>query len=379
MAIFKKQGVYWIDYYASGQRKRERIGPCHSLAKEVLHKRKLEIAEGKFFPQRQKQVLGFSEMADLYWDLHAKQKPSALATSYHLKWLKQFFGNKPLNQIAVPDVLKYLNEVKERTGASTANRHHNIIRAVFNRAIEWEKFNGVNPAAKVKQFRVENARTRFLEKEAVPLLLAACDAELQPIVVCALMTGMRKGEILNLRWEDVDFQNGIVHVLETKSGEPREIPISAKLAEVLTAIRNGDGGKIFHISARALNSRLSKALKLAGIDNFRFHDLRHTFASHFIMWTNDLPATQKLLGHHSSRMTQRYAHLSQGHLKAEMQLFDAGWTPIWTPSQNADKSDTNKKTASGEGLPSENSTSEIWSGRWESNPHLDLGKVAFYH
>ena len=343
MAIFKKQGVWWIDFYVGGKRKRERVGSSHKLAEEVLCKRKLEIAEGKYFPLRQSKTITFTDMADLYWELHARQISSAQVTGYTLKRLKGFFGAKEMDKITVPDILQYLNGVKERASAATANRHHNTLRAIFNRALEWEKYDGKNPAAKVKQFRVENSRTQFLENSDITRLLAACDAEIQPIVTLALLTGMRRGEIVNLRWEHIDLTNGAIHVLKTKSGEPREIPIAPKLRALLESIRKGDGGSVFGLSTRVINTRFSMALKLAGITNFRFHDLRHTFASHFVMRTNDLPSTQKLLGHKSPRMTQRYAHLSKGHLQVEMQVFDAGWTKMW--AQNSASGSTTKDTS----------------------------------
>ena len=209
--------------------------------------------------------------------------------------------------------------------------------------MEWDKFDGKNPAARVKQFRVENSRTQFLENADITRLLTVCDAEIQPIVIVALLTGMRRGEIVNLRWEHIDLTNGVVHVLKTKSGEAREIPIAPKLRALLESLRKEDGGNVFALSTRVINTRFSMALKLAGITNFRFHDLRHTFASHFLMRTNDLPSTQKLLGHKSPRMTQRYAHLSKGHLQVEMQVFDTGWSKIWAPDGKAVTSPTNKR------------------------------------
>ena len=253
MAIFIKQGSYYIDYYADGKRFREKVGASLKLARQVEIKRKAEIAEGKFFPQRTKPTITFPEMADLYWDLHAKQKPGARFTGSILKRLRPVFGQKRLDQITIPDVIRYLNEVKEKSSPATANRYHNVIRAVFNRAIEWEKFFGRNPAAKVKQFQTDNDRTRFLEKEEIARLLAVCDSGIYAAVVCALMTGMRQAEVLDLRW-----------------------------------------GR----SARSLHRHFAKALRLAGISDFRWHDLRHTFASHYIMRTNDLPATQNMLGHY---------------------------------------------------------------------------------
>jgi len=378
MAIFQKQGSYYIDYYADGKRFREKVGPSHKLARQVEIKRKAEIAEGKFFPDRSKPTITFSEMVDLYWDLHAKQKPGARFTGYTLKRLRSVFGQKRLDQITIPDVLRYLNEVKETSSAATANRYHNVLRAIFNRAAEWDKFSGKNPAAKVKQFRTDNARTRFLEKDEIARLLAACDSAIYPAVVCALMTGMRQAEVLGLRWENVDLANGIIYVLQTKSGKPREIPIAAKLGTVLEGIRKGDGGPIFALTARSLHRHFVKALRLAGISDFRWHDLRHTFASHYVMRTNDLPATQNMLGHQSPRMTQRYAHLSKGHLKVGMQLFDAGMDTVWTPEPPADLS-PEKKNDSRSGAVVEELPQENWSGRAESNRRLILGKDPFYH
>ncbi|EFK95606.1 phage integrase family protein [sediment metagenome] len=276
MGIYRRGKTYWISYTENGRSYRESAKSDNKRAAEdLLHKRKHEIREGIFFPGHNLSSVSFKDMAGTYWDLHAKQKPSAQTTQYHLKMLVDFFGSTPLDKIKVPDILQYLNGVKERSSAATANRHHNILRAIFNRALEWEKFNGTNPAAKVKQFRVENSRTQFLEMADITRLLAACDSEIEPIVSLAILTGMRRGEIVNLRWEHIDMKNGIIHVLKTKSGEPREIPIASNLMPILEARRKGDGGPVFNISTRALNSHFSKALKLAGIAGFRFHDLRH--------------------------------------------------------------------------------------------------------
>ena len=379
MGVYKRANTYWINYMADGKLCRESVGRDKRLAEQVLYTRRLAIVEGKFFPQRNRSSIPFREMADMYWKLHAKQMPSAQVTKYQLIMLSDFFDNTPLDRITIPDILQYLNGVKERASAATANRHHNTLRAIFNRAIEWEKLNGPNPAAKVKQFRIENSRTRFLEIGDITRLLAACDTQIQPIVSFAILTGMRRGEILNLRWEHLDLTNGIIHVLKTKSGEPREIPLAPDLAVILADLRKGDGGPVFNMDSRLLNTRFSKALMLAGITDFRFHDLRHTFASHFVMRTNDLPTLQKLLGHKSPRMTQRYAHLSKGHLQVEMQVFAAGFSQIFHNQVNPMVGDAQKETADRDGLPSKNDALKSWSGRRESNPHLNLGKVAYYH
>ncbi|MBI3549883.1 MAG: site-specific integrase [Elusimicrobia bacterium] len=342
MAVYLKLGNYYIDYYADGRRVREKVGPSLKLARQAERKRKTEIAEGKFFPDKRKPSISFAEAAELYWELHAKHKASAPVTRYHKDRLKTAFGSKRLDQISIPDILRYLNDVKASSTAATANRHHNIIRSIFYRAIEWDKFSGPNPAAKVKQFQVENSRLRFLSKEEIAELTEKCHPRLYPIIVCALMTGMRRGEILQLTWENVNLEQNMIYVLKSKSGKPREIPIASKLREVLVSLRSRLEGLVFDIPVITLRRLFETALEDARIKEFRFHDLRHTFASHYIMRTNDLPATQKLLGHHSPIMTQRYAHLSSGHLKVGMQLLDTGMDTIWTPKP-AEVSDGSEK------------------------------------
>ncbi|MBI4050991.1 MAG: site-specific integrase [Elusimicrobia bacterium] len=149
-----------------------------------------------------------------------------------------------------------------------------------------------------------------------------CSDRIRPIIMCALLTGMRKGEILNLRWENLDLDHNIIYVLDSKSGKPREIPIAPQLQEVFIGLGRKASGNVFEVPEITLRRQFGIGIKAAGITGFRFHDLRHTFASYFVMKTGDLPALQRLLGHSSPMMTQRYAHLSQSHLTAGIRLLD---------------------------------------------------------
>ena len=333
MAIFQRKDRpsdprWWISYRdATGKWRREAIGTSKKLARDVLYKRKAETAEGRHFPNRHRPRLRFSQMLDLYWDLHARHKPSAMvSTIFYLKQIRAEFGAGMLDAVTVDDIVRYLNAVRARTSAATANRHHNILRSIFNRAIEWEKFDGPNPAAKFKQFRVENHRDRFLSTEEIMNLLDACSDDFRPAVLCALHTGMRRQEIIDLEWENVDLAHDTIHILRSKSGKRREIPITSTLATTLLELRPEQGGSVFGLTAPRLIRGFKKALKKAKIVDFRFHDLRHTFASHFVMRTSDLPALQRILGHASPLMTARYAHLGQGHLRVGMQLLDSGYS-----------------------------------------------------
>lgn len=322
MAIFKKQGVWWVDFYVCGKRKREKVGLSHKLAEEVLHKRKLEIAEDRFFPERQTKNTSFRSITEQYWKLHGQHLRSA-SWQYMLKEVTDRFGNKSAEDISVADIQAFYNELRARASTSTANRHLTLLKSVFNRAIAWELFRGANPAAKITKAKEPPNRLRYLSQIELQRLLGLSDAKIYPILACALLTGMRRGEIMNLTWANVDLNQGLIYITQSKSGKPREIPIAAKLHNVLVNMKPMEPiDKVFNVPDITLRRHFEQLLKAAGISGFRFHDLRHTFASHFIMKTGNLPALQKILGHASPMMTQRYAHLSTGYLQAEMRAFN---------------------------------------------------------
>ncbi|MFH1619705.1 MAG: tyrosine-type recombinase/integrase [bacterium] len=330
MAIFKKQGVYWIDYYVSGRRKRERIGRSHKLAQEVLDKRKGEIAESRFFPERSNNKMTFRKAAGIFLEQHGKNLKSGYDMGYRLKKINEFMGDMRLTSITPLKIQELRNKLKESVSAARTNRYHALVKTVFNKAKEWRLFFGDNPASLTKLEKEPPGRTRFLDIDELKRLLAACDPRIYPVVVCAITTGMRRGEILNLRWDDLNLAVGIIYIRESKSGKPREIPIIRQLHNVLVELPE-EGEKVFNVPRNTLIKYFDKAVESAGIRDFRFHDLRHAFASHFVMKTGDLPTLQKLLGHHSPAMTQRYAHLASGHIRSKMDILASGWTPIWTP------------------------------------------------
>lgn len=141
--------------------------------------------------------------------------------------------------------------------------------------------------------------------------------------MCALLTGMRRGEILALDWQNVDLERGVVYVLRSKSGKSREIPMASKLRDVLLDLGPKDKGPVFNLPLIMLRRYFDRAVRRAGILDFSFHGLRHTFASHYIMRTNDLTALQRVLGHSTPAMTLRYAHLGRGHMMSNMAAFES--------------------------------------------------------
>ena len=184
-----------------------------------------------------------------------------------------------------------------------------------------------------------NVRLRFLSEEEITRLLAVCTgnmAYLHDIIVCAINSGMRKGEILSLQWDQI--RNGQIYLTDTKGQKPREIPVNDDLKELFKSIRRRVGLRqkyVFTYQGKPIADNVKNgfksALTKANIDNFRLHDLRHTFASHFVMRGGDLKALQEILGHSDIKTTMRYAHLSKAHKAKAINLVSG----LTSPKNNA--------------------------------------------
>lgn len=324
-------GIWWIRYCDQyGRLHREKVGP-KSLAREVYRKRKTEIREGKFFPEKLKQRSILFEEAAKDWLAYAKvNKRTWQDDQEKLPRLLEAFGGKTLAEITVQDVERFKTTLAEHVSVATVNRYLALLKALFNRAIKTGKAEA-NPVRGVKLFKENNARTRCLSEAEEQRLFAALPDRLKSLVTVALHTGMRLGELLMLQWEDVDFYTGTIMIKEAKSGEGRRLPMNGLVRDTLQALRRariqrakqaGEGHELFSpylfCSAeghflRNFNRDWYPAVRRAGIRDFRFHDLRHTFASRLVMAGVDLLTVQTLLGHKTPTMTLRYSHLSPSH------------------------------------------------------------------
>jgi len=348
MGKYLKDGNWFIDYYAEGRRKREKIGPSKSLAETVLKKRKVEIAEGKFLDIKKEQKIKFEDFANEYLELHSKLKKSYDTDCKIVGLLNKFFGGKYLYEITSLDVERFkstrakeVKKAKSKDGKeqfispATVNRALAVLKSMFNKAILWNKAES-NPCKGVKLFKENNQRLRFLEKEEVGKLLDNCCEHLKPIVVVALNTGMRKSEILGLRWRDIDIKRGIIHLFDTKNGENRDVPMNEITQKtVISVLKHPDSQYIFCNNEGQPYGDIKKsfltAIKKSGIVNFHFHDLRHTFASQLVMSGVDLNTVRELLGHKSLEMTLRYSHLSPDHKKRAVDILGKRMDTFWTP------------------------------------------------
>jgi len=194
----------------------------------------------------------------------------------------------------------------------------------------------------VKLLKEPPGRLRYLTPEELSRLLDACAPHLKPIALVAVHTGMRRREILSLRWSDVDLRKHTITLTKTKNNERCILPINGQLTDALRRIpRHVESPYVFCDGNGRPYDRIDngfrRACKRAGIEDCRFHDLRHTFASHLIMRGASLRSVQELLGHKTGKMTVRYTHLSTPHLQETVHLLDTLFTQVGERTQQGGK------------------------------------------
>jgi len=230
------------------------------------------------------------------------------------------FGGRALEEIAPTDLDRIKSERARQVKPSTINRELAFLKHVYNIAIRDGK-TASNPVSKIRFLREPSGRVRYLTDEEEARLMRALPAEpdRQRIKVL-LQTGLRKSEFLGLRWKDIDLRAGVITIPRSKNGETRHVPMTTDVRGILTRLPrpldasalvfpNSVGTRDYRWAAKTFLA----AVRAAQIDNFRFHDLRHTFASRLAMEAVDLLAIKDLGGWKSLAMVQRYAHLSPEH------------------------------------------------------------------
>ena len=267
---------------------------------------------------RKYRTVRFSELATVYIEDHAKIKKRSWKNDDYMVQtsLRPYFGEKLLAEITPLEIERWIRwRLEQDVTKTTVNRGLQVLKKMFNIAI-GEGFTTENPVRQVKLFpEKDNIKERILTEEEEPRLLEACVDYLRPVVITALHTGMRRGEILALDWARVDLEKRLIKVTNTKTDRPRWIEINATLLEVLRRqrIANPTSELVFASprTGRLLNGirkAFVRACKQAGIVGLRFHDLRHTFASRLIEKGVDIVTVKELLGHSTIILTQRYTH-----------------------------------------------------------------------
>jgi integrase len=241
----------------------------------------------------------------------------------------QFLTYQKLADITTELVSDYRDERLKVVKPATVYQELALMRRMFNVARKEWKWTKDNPVADLS-FSVgnKNAHDRWLtvDEEQTVISKATNPVWLRTLLITALHTGMRREEILNLKWRDIDFARKLLTVHKSKNGEKKSIPLSLTLFNTLWDIKiKNISGFVFPIAVRSLRAAFDMTLEKAGIKDFHFHDLRHTFATRLVQSGQDLYKVKELLGHKSIAVTMRYAHHYPESLRASLEVLDKNY------------------------------------------------------
>ncbi len=334
MGLYKRNRVWWMTYTVRGRQVRVSTG-CRNrqLAEDILAKQRTNLIEGRYFDLLEEKTRTGRELIERWLSEHApKLAPTPSYENFSRNRLIPFFGDMLLADITPKVIIEY-KTIRRSQGMkpATINREMALLRGAFSLAVkEWE-WCRTNPFSKVREEVENNARDRWLRDEEEIVLLQHCPDWLREIVIFALETGLRQGEILNLTWEAVDLKREMLTVMKSKNGTRRGIPLSQRALDLLRnkiKVRSIQTTLVFHsrehtaYSSGNIERAWGRVRANAKLVDLRFHDLRHTFATRLVQAGEQLYAVSQLLGHKTLAMTQRYAHHCPESLRSTIQALD---------------------------------------------------------
>jgi integrase len=322
----------WID--ATGRRRKRKLAaPTLQQARTLVAAEKARVDEQRTKGYAAPTKDSFASILPRY--LKHQKPPQLSQRSFERtagiveNQLRPTFGAMRLGAIRRADIQEYITERAGEVSPGSVVKELNVLKHLLGLAVEWELIP-FNPALKIKPPRVPAGRVRYLQPTELRAVLAACPEWLRPIAGLAAFTAMRRSEILGLRWLHTDLQGGRLMLSQTKNGEGRMVHLNQLAAQVVKAqwredVKSTD--RVFPIADDCTADNISKGFaavcRRLEIEDFRFHDLRHTAASWMRMKGADIHTVAQLLGHKDLRMAARYQHLSAEFLGAAVGRLDA--------------------------------------------------------
>ncbi len=345
--ISKQNGTvsYHAEVRIKGSRPQRASFRTRTLAKKWIQDTESAIRDGRHFRTAEAKRHTVSDLIDRFIEEWSPKYEKYQAKQNRiLGWWKNELGHLLLADLLPPMIAACRDKLlagttyrKTKRSGGTVNRYLAGFSKVLTVAVKEWQWMQENPMSKVSKPSESNGRNRFLSKEEVGRLLEACERStspyLGPVVRIALISGMRFGEIMGLRWRDIDFEQRVIFLEQTKNGDRRVIPLIEELVEILKECSTyGSDGNSYLFPARhkasqkpiaGIRNAFLKALKDAEIEDCKFHDLRHTACSHMAMNGATQGELMEILGHRSPRMTSRYRHYSQKHIAKVMERTQA--------------------------------------------------------
>jgi len=324
MGLFKRGRTWWISFSHNGQQvRRSTETDDRKLAEMIFRKVMTQVAEGKWLDKAPGEDKTFNDLMDKYMVAHSKpEKASWDRDERSLIHLRPYFGSYRISEIMPDHISEYkILRRQEHASPCTINRELALMKHAYTMAIREWRWARENPVKMVRMEKEPPPRDRWLTYEDEKALLTVSPAWLRELISFAVETGCRKDEMLSLLWRDVDLVKRVATVFGKKTGDRRTIPLSDVAYRILLSKHNvrqtvqslkesfvfcyPPGQKV---SVHTLRTAFEHALKIAGIEGFRFHDLRHTFATRLSQSGVDPYMVQTLMGHKSFATTKRYSH-----------------------------------------------------------------------
>jgi integrase len=363
--VFEKvpgSGVWWVRYTDSaGVYRREKAGTW-SMAKDLLVSRQDQARRGIKLPDTlRRRSITFSEIAEDALAYSEAHKRSYRDDKNRMERLKEWFGDRQADAITGHDLEERLNAeaASAKWAPSTFNHYKSLLQMAFREARRASKVTGDNPARDVRHRREDNSRVRYLsrgpegEYERLLKVIRKDYAEHVGEFLFAVNTGLRLSSQYSATYDQqsLDLANNVLHVPRTKNDEAVHQPLNANALAALRSLPSWSkrSGPIFRNirhpqqAVKSCDHWFKPALTAAGITDFKWHDLRHTFASWLIQDGVPLERVSKLLGHKSLAMTMRYAHLAPNQLSADVAKLDLISTTV-APEPVLEKPEPTKYT-----------------------------------
>lgn len=318
MSLRKRGSVWWIDFVTpNGERIRRTTETANkALAQELHDKLKADTWRTDKLGDRPRRL--WNE-AVVRWLKEQSHKASIEADKVHLRWLHRHLDGRYLDAIT-RNLIDQVTESKRSEGVSnaTVNRVLEVLRAILRRCVEqWE---WTDKAPKIRMLKEPTRRIRYLTREEAQRLLAALPSHLADMAAFTLATGLRRANVTGLRWTQVDLERRLawIHPDQAKARRAIAVPLNAEAVSTVQKQLGKHPTHVFSFRGKAVVQVSTKswysALERAGITDFRWHDLRHTWASWHVQNGTPLFALQELGGWESVEMVRRYAHLAADHL-----------------------------------------------------------------
>ena len=326
MALYQREGTWWIDIFHQGNRIRKSAGTQIKEEAQRFH----DQSKHELWLVKKTNSVPDKMWIDavLRWLEESSHKRSLHMDKLHLAWIDSYLRTKKLSEIN-RDHIELIAKKKEETSVSpaTVNRMLEVIRAILNRACkDWGWLDNV-PVIRMR--KVENKRVRWLTKTEAECLLNELPSHLNAMASFSLATGLREANVTGLKWHQVDLdkKHAVVHADESKTKRAIAVPLNKKALSILSAQMGKHPVYVFTYKgrpvARCNNHAWRKALIRARIKDFRWHDLRHTWASWHVQSGTPLHELQQLGGWSNYETVLRYAHLSSEHLRmAAERMYD---------------------------------------------------------